>query len=485
MNYLLQNALVITGDKQCTVLPETDIFVKNGKIEAIGQNLKIESENSSVKVINLSGKMAIPGLINSHSHSYANIVKGMGDLLPLEPWLYFAMLVGKFTLDEIRIASLLQVIECLRNGCTAFVDHLGREYEALDTAMATYADTGIRANVAPMISDKSYDQELPFRDGDLSSEDRTYFASVKKPRSSVEILVECEELINKWDGYGGILGVLIGPARPLNCSDELLCGSMELAEKYDVGFHTHLLETRIQAETSNLLYGKSMVEHLEKLEILSPRVSLAHGVWLTDEEISLIAEHGASIIHNPISNLTLGSGIAPIMKYREAGVNIALGTDGSNCGGSQSVFMSMHLAAVLPRVSTPVYEKWPTASEILQMATTGGARILLAEDKLGSITPGKAADIVVLDLKQSTYQPLNNPIQQLVYGEKGKSVEIVMINGKILLQDGRLTTVDEGMVLDEARKLATSLAAKKTSWIEMTKRQYNLVEQLYKKHWFS
>ena len=485
MNYLLKNALVITGDKQCTVLPETDIFVKNGKIEAVGQNLKTESENSSVKVIDLSGKMVIPGLINGHSHSYANLVKGMGDLLPLEPWMYYAMLLGRFTLDEIRIASLLQVIECLRNGCTAFIDHLGREYEALDTAMATFADSGIRANIAPMISDKSYDQGLPFRDGDLSIEDHTYFALVKKPRSSAEILVECEELINKWHGYGGVLGVLIGPSGPQRCSDKLLCDCMELAKKYNVGFHTHLLETRIQAEAGNLFYGKPMVEHLAKLGILSPRVSLAHAIWVTDKEISLIAEHGASIVHNPISNLTLGSGIAPIMKYREAGVNIALGTDGSNCGGSQSVFMSMHLAAVLPRVSTPVYEKWPTASEVLQMATIGGARILLAEDELGSLTLGKAADIVVLDLKQSTYQPLNDPIQQLVYGEKGKGVETVMVNGKILLQEGRLTTVDEGMVLDEARKLATSLAAKKTSWIEMTKRQYNFVEQLYKKHWFS
>ena len=178
MDYLLRNALVVTGGVKCEILYNTDIFIKNDKIESIGKNININNEkNPSIKVIDLKGKMVIPGLINSHSHSYANLVKGMGDLLPLEPWMYFAMLVGKFTFDEIRIASLLQVIECLKHGCTSFVDHLGLEYEALDIAMATFANTGIRANVAPMISDKSIDQGLPFED-----EDRSYFTSNKRPK---------------------------------------------------------------------------------------------------------------------------------------------------------------------------------------------------------------------------------------------------------------------------------------------------------------
>ena len=479
MDYLLRNALVVTGGVKCEILYNTDIFIKNDKIESIGKNININNEkNPSIKVIDLKGKMVIPGLINSHSHSYANLVKGMGDLLPLEPWMYFAMLVGKFTFDEIRIASLLQVIECLKHGCTSFVDHLGLEYEALDIAMATFANTGIRANVAPMISDKSIDQGLPFED-----EDRSYFTSNKRPKPYTEILAECEKLINKWNGYGGVLGVLMGPSGPQRCSDELLCSSMELAKKYNIGFHTHLLETRIQAKTGNLFYGRSMVEHLEKIKILSPRVSFAHGVWLTDKEISLIAKHGATIVHNPISNLTLGSGVAPIMKYKEKGVNIALGTDGSNCGGSQSLFISMHLAAVLPRVSTPLFEKWPTALEALQMATLGGSRVLLAEDKIGSITPGKTADIEAINLNQTTYQPLHDPIQQMVYGEKGQGVDMVMVNGKILLENKNLTTIDEGTVINEARKIAKFIRSKKTSWMESTKKQYNIVEQLYRKQW--
>lgn len=481
MKYLLKNALVVTLDDKNTVLPEADILVSEGQIQAVGPGLT-PGAGEPAETLELAGKMVIPGLINAHSHAYANLVKGMGDLLPLEPWMYYAMLAGKLTRDEVRIAALLQVIENLRNGCTAFVDHLAREYAGLDTALATYAETGVRAAVAPMISDRRYDQGLPFGEGDLTAEEAADFSQVK-PRPAAEILAECEELICKWHGFHDLLRVMPGPSGPQRCSDELLTGSYELAEKYDVGFHTHLLETRIQAETAYHLWGKSMVEHLSELGILSERVSLAHSVWLTDREIELLAGSGASVVHNPVSNLTLGSGIAPLIKFRRAGVNIALGTDGSNCGGSQSLFQSLRLAAVLPRIGTPVYEEWPGASEVLRMATAGGARVLRAEDKLGSLAPGKAADLVVIDLKRTTYQPLNDPLQQLVYGETGSGVEMVMVAGRILLAQGRLTTVDEEAVLAEACQVAASLSRTKGEWLEQVKGQYRAVERLYRKLW--
>ncbi|NLW06882.1 MAG: amidohydrolase family protein [Clostridia bacterium] len=392
------------------------------------------------------------------------------------------MLVGKFSLDEIKLAVFLQVIDSVKNGCTASVDHLSREYAALDASLSAYSQTGFRAYVAPMIGDKTYDQGLPFAEDDLTPEERAEFSS-GKPRPAADILAEVEELIKKWHGYGGLLGVMVGPSNPQRCSDELLWRSTELAEKYNVGFHTHLLETKIQAATGHYLYGKATVAHLADLGVLSPRVSLVHAVWLDDKEIDLIAEHKATVVHNPVSNLTLGSGIAPLLKYRAADVNIALGTDGSSCGGNQSLVRSMCLAAILPRVSTPDYDKWPTAAEVFNMATEGGAQVLLAGDRLGSLAPGKAADLVVINLLNTTYQPLNDPVEQLVYGETGSGVEMVMINGNIIMEQGRLKTVDEELVLKEASKIATFMATKRDSWLEKTRAQFQLVDKLYKKHW--
>jgi len=474
---LLKDGLVITNHNGNYLPSEGNILINNGYIEAIGDHIEI-AEHEEVRVIDLSGKMVIPGLINAHSHSYANMVKGMGEVLPLEPWMYYAMLVGKMTLEQLRVAASLQVIENIRTGCTAFVDHIARDFVGMDTVMDVYDRTGIRAALAPMIGDLGYTETLP----PLSGE-RTKVVPGAGGRKPQEILDECEALVKKWHGHDNRLSIMIGPSGPQRCSDELLQGSYELAKKYNLGFHTHLLETRIQAQTATEFWGKGMVEHLAELEVLSTQASLAHAVWLTDKEIEVIAEYGASVVHNPMSNLTLGSGVAPLSKYIDSGINIALGSDGSNCGGSQSIIKSMQLAAVLPRISNPDYRKWPSAETVFRMGTLGGATVLGAADELGSISVGKLADLVAIDLAQTTYQPLQDPVSQLVHGETGQGVDLVMVGGKILMEEGRLTTIDEQSVLAEARDMAPALAKARDEWIAANQDNYCHVEKVYSQHW--
>ena len=477
MQILLKNGLVVLDDNGVCRLTTTNVLVKNGYIEAIGDQIE-GSGDQETRVIDLTGKMVLPGLINAHSHSYANMVKSMGEALPLEQWMYYAMLVGKMSLDQLRVAASLQVIENLRKGNTAFVDHLARDYAGLDTAMEVYAKTGVRAALAPMISDLGYTETLPSPKGD--AEKNVTGASAEKLE---EILDECEALIKKWHGHEGRLSVMIGPSGPQRCSDQLLQRSYELALKYNVGYHTHLLETHIQAQTAIAFWGKTMVEHLAELELLSPQTSLAHGVWLTDEDKEIVAKTGASVVHNPMSNLALGSGVAPLGKYIAAGVNIALGSDGSNCGGTQSIIKSMQLAAVLTRLANPDYSTWLTAEKVFRMGTLGGAKVLGMEDKLGSISVGKIADLVAIDLNQTIYQPLHDPIAQLVYGETGQGVELVMVAGQILLEDGRLTTIDEEAVLKEARDMAASLAKTRDEWLAANQDNYRYVDEVYRGHW--
>lgn len=477
MQIFFKNGLVI-GDGSADSSPfKEDILVREGRIEKIGSEITL-SESEDTRTIDLSGKLVIPGLVNAHSHSYANLVKGMGEGLPLEPWMYYAMLVGRMTLDQLRVAASLQVIENIRNGCTSFVDHIARDFEGMDAVMEIYARSGVRAAMAPMIGDLGYTETLPaLKDGGRKR------SSGAATRNLGDILDECEDLVTKWHGHGGRLSVMIGPSGPQRCSDELLLGSFELSEKYGLGLHTHLLETRIQAQTAENFWGKPMVEHLEELGVLSPRVSLAHAVWLKEKEMEILSDRGVSVVHNPMSNLTIGSGVMPLSKFIDLGINVALGSDGSNCAGSQSIFKSMQLAAVLPRIMDPDYHKWPSSDSVFRMATTGGAIAMGVGTEIGSIEEGKSADLVIIDLHRTTYQPLQDLTTQFVFGETGQGVEMVMIAGRIVLEEGLLTTIDEHAVLNEAKEMSSSLASLRDEWIDSNKENFQYVEKVYRQHW--
>jgi guanine deaminase len=352
--------------------------------------------------------------------------------------------------EDHAVSAALGSIEMLKGGTTTFLDHLAQDLEGLSKVAEQYTKIGIRSLLTPMFSDIPYDQSLP-EAIDLEGIGARPHAPSSKSSGDWRDLIEMVEAMVKalLKPEKGI-SVAVGPSGPQRSSDDLLIASMELAQKYDLPFHTHLLETKAQEVTAQRLYGESMVEHLHHLGILNHRISFAHGVWVSQKDIALIRDCGATVVHNPACNLLIGSGIMPLLPLKEAGVNVALGTDGANCSGYQSMFESMKWAALLSNTSTPDYTKWVTANDVLTMATVGSAQALGMSKSIGSIEAGKKADFVLLDKKVTNFVPLNNLTWQLVFGRADTAIASVYVNGKCVVENGKATLIDEESLYQEA-----------------------------------
>jgi cytosine/adenosine deaminase-related metal-dependent hydrolase len=224
--------------------------------------------------------------------------------------------------------------------------------------------------------------------------------------------------------------------------------------------HTHILETKIQAVTGPAFYNQSLIEYVNELGLLNSRLTIAHAIWVTDAEIELMANAGVSISHNPISNLRLSSGIMPMRKLMDAGINLALGTDGMTNIDMQNVFAVMKFAALLPKIANPDYARYPTSGDILRIATHGGARSTLTEKEVGCLAEGYKADLVLLRKRSFPFIPLNDLKNQLVYAENGNSVDTVFINGQIIVQEGKILTVDEEAIIQEMEAILPEMHQK-------------------------
>jgi len=243
----------------------------------------------------------------------------------------------------------------------------------------------------------------------------------------------------------------------MNCSDALLREVVQFAEQYDLGIHTHLLETRLQAWTAQKIYRQTICAHLAQIGFLSSRLSTAHSIWLDEREMDLLAASGASVVHNPASNLKLGSGVAPVAKLKARGVNVALGTDGGDTSDSYSIFEQMRLAAFLSRIAAEDPENWITALDALKMGTVNGAQAVPAwRGKIGKIKPGYRADLVLLK-PSLRLRPLRDIVHQLVFCEGGQSVDTVLVDGKVVVEGGRLTGIDEEALIRRVEPISKKM----------------------------
>ncbi|MGB9301622.1 MAG: amidohydrolase family protein, partial [Anaerolineae bacterium] len=251
---------------------------------------------------------------------------------------------------------------------------------------------------------------------------------------------------------GGRLLCFAGPSGFQWCSDELLHGSLEVAKRHGGGWHMHLVETKIQAMVCFDLYGKSATQAMKERGLLGPEVSLAHCVWLDDADLDTLAESNSRVVHNPASNLRIGSGFSPIIDMLERGIKVALGTDGSASSDNQIMFDAIKLAGLIHNLRTTDHRRWPSSRDVLRMATVNGAAALCLEDDLGQLRPGQLADIVLLDTSTLLFTPFNDAFRHLAYTENGSSVHTVIVDGRVVVEDGRILTVDEGSIREEARE---------------------------------
>jgi 5-methylthioadenosine/S-adenosylhomocysteine deaminase len=443
------------------------------------------------KVINASGKLVMPGLVNAHFHSYDRYMRGLYEDLPLEVWFPYVSLAVRrpLTQHEIYVRTVLVSLEMIRGGITAAYDVCTLSplnQESIDTLMTGYRDAGIRAIACAQLFNNPFSTTMPYLADLLPPEVKKLADGAPFPPDA-DLLALARGMIDKWNGHAGTLHVGLAPSAPQRCSDTFLLALDSLSREKHVPWNLHVLETKVQAVTGPLFYGQTLVEYVAGLKLLTDRLSLIHGVWLTDHDIELLAEGKTSVIHNPGSNLKLKSGIANVSKMLQAGVNVSLGCDNNTANDAQSLFGEMKFAALLPQVAGPAFAdddpsapfRGGAARVALRMATAGGARSVLLQDAIASLEVGKRADIVLLDLNSPAFAPLNDPVRQLVYCENGQSVDTVLVNGNVVMENKRILTVDEEAVLREAREIGESLRAENEKGKHFAETVRPYMEEMY------
>ncbi len=435
-------------------LARADLLIEGDRIAAIGAGLAGPGD----RIIRADGRFVMPGLINAHTHSGHTLARGLVDNLPLDRWMvYVSYGSGRSSPREAYVSAALGALELLRTGTTSLIDHASRvlpdDFDAqADAVMTAYRDVGIRAAVAPLYGDVDYYQTLPFH----LLPDIGERPSLGKPLLTPdELLTALHRFLDRWTGQHPRLSCLLGPSAPERCTRDLLTGSVELARRYGIGLHSHLLEAKFQRMTFERA-GQSTVEFLVRIGLAGPASSFAHGVWLDEWEIGLLAETGVTVVHNPISNLKLGSGIAPLQTMLAAGLNVALGGDGAAANDSQNMFEVMKQTALLHKLYG-LPEQWPSAEVVLRLCLQGGARAV--GRPVGSLRPGHLADLVILNRRTLFDAPKEQLLNQIVYGELGHSVETVLVGGQIVIERGRGVLVDEAALYAEANELARNLYA--------------------------
>ena len=428
---LLINAHVVTMDERYTVHQRGAVAVDNGVILGVGD---VAGDYEPVETIDCAGRVVMPGLVNAHTHAPMAMLRGLADDLRLDVWLlgYMMPVERQFVRpDFVALGTNLACAEMIRSGTTCFADMYYFEEVVADVV----ATAGLRAICAQTV--------LKFPAPDAASFE--------------DSLMRARDFITRWKGHPRIVPA-VAPHAPYTCTAEILRACAELASEFAVPLHTHLAETALEVEQSRRDHGMPVVPWVRKQRLFDAHVLAAHCVHIDEGEMRTLKEAGAGVAHNPTSNLKLGSGVAPVAKMLELGVSVGIGTDGPASNNDFDMFEEMRLAALLAKG----IGKDPTAlpaRDALAMATRVGARAMNLGEITGSLERGKRADLIVVDLEQSHHVPRfgRDPgavYSQLVYACKSTDVVDVMCDGRWLMRDRALLTVDESALRDSADKMA-------------------------------
>lgn len=422
MDILIKNCNLISMDNKREKFEENmDIYISNGKIVKIGKDIK---ETSCTKVINARGKICMPGLINTHAHLSMSIFRETLDGYTLQDWLNEKIwpMEDKLTREDIYYASLLSCIEMIKTGTTLAND----QYFMTEDTIKAAIDTGMRMQVTRTVNDVG--------------------------NSGKQRLEELEKLILEYNGKYENITLNIGIHGLYTTGEETLEKLINLAEKYSLPVHMHFCENMQEAiDIKNAYNVQSPVDVLKKYFTKTHNI-LAHVVKVTDEEIDEMSKMDISVAHCPVSNLRLGCGVAKIQQMCDKGINVALGTDGQGSGSNLDMFDTMKFAGLLQK---GVFENSANMQsyEVLKMATINGAKALELEKELGSIEEGKKADLIIINLDTETCQPMGNIFSDIVYNAKGSNVETTIINGKILMENRKISNVNEEEIFQKCKRI--------------------------------
>ena len=414
---LIQNGIIVTQDNDHTILYDSDIAVKDGKIVSIGKSLPYQADN----VVDASHKAVLPGLIDGHMHE--TMTRGLCEDLPLDRWLNeICFPLDRCQSNEVmQAAALMNQLEMIRGGITTFLDI----YRFPDACARVALTSGLRAIFAPQI--------------------------MITPDDVGESIESAERFVSEWKDRHPLITPGFGPHAPYSLPVDEYSKLGELARKYDVPLHTHLSETQWEVELIRERENCTSTEMLDRAGVLEPRLSVAHGIHLTDSDVNLLVQHGVGLVYNPTSNMKLASGVARIPEYIAAGMSVGVGTDSNLSNNNLDMFEEMRVGAMLQKM----FRKDPTSlpvQSVLDMATRNAAKVLGMEQKVGSLEVGKQADMILLDLNQPHFWPLvggkyENIEEQIVYSANAGDVVYTIVAGKILMAERKTLTLNAEDIL--------------------------------------
>ncbi len=466
---LIRGGRVLVGAE----LVDANILIERDRIVAVGAAV---TAPATARQIDATGRLVVPGLMNAHTHAASHLARGRAGNWTLEDLLVHAPAnYGFRSLEDDYVSAALGAIEMLKTGCTAAYDLYmaipAITSEGMEAVIRAYSDAGMRAVVAPAVADIVFYRTVPGLLELLPADLRGVVEAVQ-PAPTKGLLELTEQVIRRWHGAAeGRVHTAVAPTIPNQATDEFLTGCARLAREYGVGVHTHLAESKVQVIESQRRWGKTIVERLADHGLLDARFVGAHAIWLTGDDIRRLADAGAAVAHNPGSNLRLGCGIAPVREMLDAGLAVGLGTDGSVCADNQNLFEALRIASVVSTIRFPhATERWLDAATVWRLATAGSARVLGVAADLGAIAPGRKADLVLLRADSVFLQPLADPLNALVYAETGASVETVLVDGRTVLENGRVTTLDETRIYARAQEAADRQRARSGEAWELARR---------------
>jgi 5-methylthioadenosine/S-adenosylhomocysteine deaminase len=420
---LIKDAIIIGSE-----IKKSSILIENDLITQIDDNI---NSNDADEVINGEGKVLTPGLINTHTHLSMTLMRGLADDVPLNTWLNDYIWPAEDNIEgkHCYAGALLACAEMIKSGTTTFNDM----YFFIDDVAKAVDESGLRG----MLSHGMID---------LGDEEKRK----KEFKESIRIIKKCH---NTADGR---IKIALGPHAPYTCSTELLRWVRRKADELGVRIHIHVSETEFEVEQIINSHGARPFEYLNEIDFLGDDVLAAHGVWLSDSEMDIIKNNQVKLSHNPISNMKLASGVSPVSKMIDKGINVSLGTDGAASNNNLDLLEEMKTAALLQKIQN-LDSTLLSAQQVVEMATINGAKALGMEKEIGTIEVGKKADLTLLNFHKTHLTPYRHPLSHLVYSAQGSDVDTVICNGQILMQDREVFILDEKEVIQLAEEAAQDL----------------------------
>jgi len=433
VDLLVAQGTVVTMDVNRRVLESGAVAVRGNRIIAVGDSAALNERYVAARTISARGMLVLPGLVNTHTHAPMVLFRGIANDVSLMDWLQkyiFPAEARNVTRDFVEWGTALACLEMIRSGTTTFADM----YYFEDDVAAATARAGMRAVLGEtIIGAPSPDSKTP-----------------------EEAIAYTERFIRRWKGHA-LISPAVSPHAPYTNSAETLRACKRLADRYGVRMTIHVSETRDEVKQIRERYGATPTQWLKEIGVLGPNVLFCHAVWLSDEDFAIIAEQQIGISHNPESNMMLASGTAPVARLLSMGITVGLGTDGAVSNNNLDMFEAMDFAGKLQKLAN-MDPTALSAVQVLEMATLGGARALGLEKEIGSLEPGKKADLILVDAEGARALPLYDPYAQIVYALKGSDVRTSLIDGKVVLEQDRVLTLDEPAVKARAGEYQVKVA---------------------------